>query len=316
MNVNDYDLSRTVPAMTVTYLAFTCFFAVVVPLLGAYICKKKFRGKLHAFFYGVSDYLVMEYMLCNLVLVGLLLIPGLGTSLESTPILYILTAAALTSVIFEAGRYFILGVVKKYDLTLANVFIFSVGTAGAFSIFKIASSAFQSMVVAFTINDAGLPQLVEEAGENAESLLALIDPLISNPSYIYLINGIDTLLAFVFHLAMSVILFVALKKEGPRHLLAIAVGIRFLYELPGYFLAYSIIFTNAVLAEAVILMITAGAGYFAYKLAFEYLAHEIDALTQKEQSPFPKFPSRPGNAGSIRNNANIMAGKNKKDNNE
>lgn len=302
-----FDLTRYVPVMSVTFLAFTCFFALVVPLMAVYLCRSKLRASFQGLLYGFADYLSLEYMLCDFVWILLLFLPVF----KNNSVLYLIVGLILSSILFEVGRYYIIGILQKKNVSFSTVLLFAVTVSGLNSILRILVQAFETFLIAIAINDTGLETLVAEAGEHASDMLQTIEPLLSSPSFLYLMSGFDVFVNLLFHIAITVILYAVFTKRIPNYFLPLTVGIRFLYELPGYLYSYDLLITNPYLAELISIGVTAAVSVTAYRIAMSELQEELASLTAPDIRKGPAKPTTPAQKGSIRNNANILSSKSK-----
>lgn len=309
--MDGYDLTRTVPMLSMICLGITCFISIAVPVAAFQIARKRFFGKWQTLLYGAADFLILDFLLCNMVLVGFVLIPGMNDFIETLTPLYVLLTTLIVSAIAEVGRYLMLDMLAKRKTTLGNVMMFATGIAGIRSILMIANNSFQSLTIAMTVNETGLQTLAEAAGDDAEAMLASLEPLFANSPYLYLISGLDVMISFAFHVALSIILYAAVTKRAPKYILPAAVGLRFVYEIPTYLYSYHVVITNLALAEIIAVLATVGAVCLAYYLAKNYLSEDIALIENQKnmKQAFPKFNDRSkkgDSTGSIRKNATMM----------
>lgn len=300
-----FDLTRYVPVMSVTFLAFTCFFALVVPLVAVYICRSKLRASFQGLLFGIADYLSLEYMLCSILWMLLLLVP----LFQNNSLIYIIVGLILGCIIFEVGRYYIIGILQKKNVSFSSVILFGVTVSGMNSILRVLVQAFETFVIAITINDTGLETLAKEAGENALEMLQTIEPMLDCPPFIYLMSGLDVFVNLLFHIAVTVILYAVFTKRAPNYFLPVTVGIRFLYELPGYLYSYNLIITNAYVAELISVAVTIVTAVLAYRIAMAEMPEEIASLSAPDARKGLAKPTTPVQKGSIRSNANILSNK-------
>ena len=302
----NFDLTQSVPILSVTFLAVTCFMSIAVPLLAVYLFRKKFRAGYQALLYGIADYLTLEYMLCNVLWMLLLLIPVFRTY----PSAYIIVGLVIGCIIFEVGRYYIIGLLQKHNTSFSSLFLFATGISGMNAILRVMVKSFESFVIAITINDTGLEVLAAEAGENALSMLQSIEPMLTCQPFIYLMTGLDVFVNLLFHIAVTILLYAVYTKHIQNYFLPVVIGIRFLYELPGYLYSYGLFITNAYVAEGITVIVTAAAAYLAYRILTAEMPDELASLAPAdEKQAFPKFNANV-RKNSIRENANILSGKN------
>lgn len=305
--LEEFDLTRSVPILSVTFLAVTCFLSIAVPILAVAVFRKQFRSSFKALLYGIADYLTIEYMLCNVIWMLLLLIPVFRTQ----TLVYIMTALILGCIIFELGRYFMIGMLNKSQIPFSGLFLFATGISGMNSILRIMVKSFESFVIAITINDTGLDVLAAEAGENAAAMLASVEPMLTCQPFVYLMNGLDVFASLLLHVSVTVILYAVYTKRAQTYFLPVAVGIRFLYELPGYLYSYNIL-TNCYLAEGISVLTAAAAAYLAYHMTMNEMPDELETLLPEQAQAFPDFNANVKKS-SIRANANLLSDSEEKD---
>lgn len=305
----NFDLTQSVPVLSVTFLAVTCFLSIAVPLLAVYLFRKKFRASFRALLYGIADYLTLEYMLCSALWMLLLLIPVF----RAYPIAYILVGLVIGCILLETGRYYMIGLLQKHKLSFGSLFLFATGISGMNSILRVMVKSFESFVIAITINDTGLEVLAAEAGENALAMLQSIEPMLTCQPFIYLMTGLDVFVNLLFHIAVTFLLYAVYTKRIQNYFLPVIIGIRFLYELPGYFYSYGLIITNAYVAEGITVIVTAAAAYLAYRILTAEMPDELASLIPEDKAQaFPDFNANV-RKNSIRENANILSGKNREE---
>ena len=306
--LGDFDLSRSVPILSVTFLAITCFLSVTVPVLALYIFRRKFHSSFRALLIGIADGITLEFMLCNIIWMLLLLIPFF----QNNPLAYAFIGIILGCAVFEGGRYLMIGLMERYQIPFSGLFLLATGISGMNSLLRISIKSFESFVIAITINDTGLETLAAEAGENAVTMLQAIEPMLTCQPYIYLMNGLDVFTNLLFHVSACILLYGIYHKRLPVYYLPITVGLRLLYELPGYLYSYGQIITNAYIAEGIAILAAAGIAYLAYQAAITNMPDKLASLTSEKHQAFPDFNANI-RKNSIRDNANILSGRHNDD---
>lgn len=314
---NGFDLTQKIPTATLFFLGIICIVAIALPIFLFQFVRKKFLGNWQTLLFGTIDYLIMEVIVCNLILFGIINIPGVVNFVDNHKFIYILFMVLIVAVVDEIGRYLLLDMSQKRYKGFGNILIFAIGIAGSRSILVTASQSFQSTIMGTSINQTGLSVLVEELGENADQFLQSIQPLLENSSFIYFLSIFDVVITFLFHIALSIIIFAALKNTGKKWMIGLAMFFRFLYELPVQLHSYGIFIKSFYIAEGIVIVVTLIVCYFAWKVTFQYLSEDLEELQKQKAENFPKYGSNLKNlnkgknsaAGSIRSNANIMANK-------
>lgn len=290
------DLNQTIPTINMVALAIAIFISIGVPIYVFLLSKRQFLGRWQTIFFGVADYLIIEFFLTNLVLFLPFLIPGFGDLTLKHPALYSILCVILLGAISEVGRYLALGMGLKEYSGIGTAAMFATGVATTRSLLLITWNAVQSLLICMTVNQTGLASLAEAAGDEAETILSTLSPLFSTSSLTYFASGLDVVANFVLHFSMTMIFFAVITRNAPKQLIVIAAGLRALYELPTYLFSYEVLIPSAFAAEILVVIITAVIGWLGWTVAHKYCKEDIDKLHldsyssgKNKSTPFPKF---------------------------
>lgn len=290
------DLNQTVPTMNMVALAIVIFLSIGLPVYAFLTSKRQFLGKWQTVFYGVADFLIVEFFLSNLVLLALFLIPGFQNIVVKYPLPYCILCVVFIGAVSEIGRYAVLRLSLKDYPRLGTSAMFATGAASAHSLLLITWNALQTLLICMTVNQTGLAELANAAGEDAEEILTTLEPLLSVSWLTYLSSGIDVAANFVLHFGITMICYAVITKNAPTYLIAISVGLRALYELPTYLFTYQILIPTAFVAEICVVLVAAVIGYLGWTIAHNYCIDDIEKLQwdsysggKNKQTPFPKF---------------------------
>lgn len=290
------DLNQTIPTMNMVALAVSILLSIGIPIYAFLTSKRQFLGKWQTVFYGVADFLLVEFFLTNLVLFLPFLIPGFQDIVAKQPLLYSILCVIFIGIVSEIGRYVVLSFSLKDYPVIGTGAMFATGIATTRSLLLITWNALQSLLICMTVNQTGLAELAAAAGDDADEMLATLEPLFSVSWLTYLSSGIDVAANFVLHFAVSMIFFAVLTKKAPAYLIGLAAGLRALYELPTYLYTYQVLLPNAFSAEICVVLIAAVIGYLGWTITHKYCADEIEKLHwdsykggKNKQAPFPKF---------------------------
>lgn len=288
--------NQMIPTVNMIALAIVVLLSVGVPVYAFFISKQQFFGRWQTLFLGVVNFLFVEFFLTNFVLLALCFLPGFQKIPSEYPLPYSILCALFLGIISEVGRYILLGLNLKGYPKIGTSAMFATGTATTHSLLLITWNALQSLLVCMTINQTGLQELIQSSGEEAEEMLAALEPLFTVSWLTYISSGIHVAANFILHFSISMIFFAIVKNHAPRYLLGIAIVLRALYELPTYLYTYGILFSSAFLSEMAVVFIAAVIGYVGWRVTHQYCAEDIENLhwdsygtPQKKQAPFPKF---------------------------
>lgn len=290
------DGNQTIPVINMIALAIVVLLSIGIPIYAFLMSKRQFLGKWQALFFGVTNFLFIEFFLTNMILLAPFLIPGFQDFPAKYPLPYSILCVLLIGAINEIGRYVILRLGLKEYPAIGTSAMFATGTATTHALLLITWNALQSLLICMTINQTNLQEIIASSGEETEAVLATLEPLFTVSWLTYLSSGIHVAANFVLHFSLSMIFFAVIKNNAPRYLLGLAIGLRALYELPTYLYTYQILFSTAFVSELFVVLITAVIGYLGWTITHQYCAEDIEKLHwdpygggQKKQAPFPKF---------------------------
>lgn len=186
--------------LSVFCMSVSAFICLFVPAIIAVIMIVKRRGSWKAFALGIIVF-SMSQLLIRIPILNLLEDSvWYNMFRQLNPLLYILILAFTAGLFEEGGR--LLGTkifLSREETTWDNAFVFGLGHGGveAFSLVGIQYVGF----IADTLS-----------GKNAAAILG-------TPAYMYLLGGVERILAVILHIGMTMLVFYAIRKKKPLFLL-------------------------------------------------------------------------------------------------
>ena len=252
-----YDLSRTIPTLTVYFIAASGIILLCCAI-GLVIMTKKHVGlRFFPILYGITAYLLFYLMIGSfLSSVISMTIPDNVSTLNLA--LVRLIVLVLTSGLVVGGRFFAMWFIRKYYNEYCDAYGIGVGVSLTEAVITGVTILFNYSLCT-TLNTSGLTELansydtVEEAMEQLSSLMFFYD----NPSYTYMFSGLESIMLLVFNTMISVMFYAVYHGELKKvHILSI-VGLQSLMYLPGNLYSAGILF-NRVGCFAAEILIFAG----------------------------------------------------------
>lgn len=141
---------------------------------------------------------------------------------------------SLTAGLFEeAGRWIGYRYLLKNRLQFKNALAYGVGHGGFEAIFLVGLGYLNLIIFSFMINNGTFDSLAApQLGLAAEEIRS---QLISTPSYLYLVGGLERVFAIAVQLGLSVLVFYSVKRQEVR-LYWLAVLLHTLVNLPAVLL--------------------------------------------------------------------------------
>ena len=215
------------------------------------------------FLAGCSVMLLFAMTLERLMHYVVLVVSPAGAVIQSNVWLLALYGGLMAGLFEETGRFLAFKtVLKKYLGKNENALMYGAGHGGLEAIMVLGMTSINNLTVALMINAGETASLTEAlSGEALEQAEGIIQTMITTPSWNFLLGGVERIFAVILQIALSVIVWAAVKQAGKGFLYPAAIGIHFLVDaLPVLLSQYGV---PVLVVEAVVGLMAAGAAVFA-----------------------------------------------------
>ena len=220
-------MTGTVPTLSIVFMAVSCAICFLTPLALFLYLRLVKKADIYPFFAGCAVMLLFAFILES----------GLHNLVFSSP-----AGPAIRNNIWLYALYGGFEAIVITGLTMVNNIIWSV---------MINNGSISSMI-------SSLPGDQLAQAQQSVTLLATL------PSYQFLLSGVERLLAIALHIALSVIVWFAVKWNGKFCLYPAAILIHFAVDAAAAIL--SGLGVNVILIEIAVAVLTAAAALFARRL--------------------------------------------------
>ena len=230
-------MTGTVPTLSIVFMAVSCAICFLTPLA--------LKADIYPFFAGCAVMLLFAFILES-GLHSLVFSSPAGPAIRNNIWLYALYGGFMAGLFEETGRYLAFSfALKKYRAKNVNALMYGAGHGG-----------FEAIVITglTMVNNI----IWSVMAQQSVTLLATL------PSYQFLLSGVERLLAIALHIALSVIVWFAVKWDGKIYLYPAAILIHFAVDAAAALL--SGMGVNVILIETVVAVLTAAAALFARRL--------------------------------------------------
>lgn len=239
-----FDLSRTIPKLTLFFIAASGIL-LLCSCVGLVLMTKRHVGlRFFPVLYGATAYLLFFVIIGSFLswLISLT-IPENADTATIAIIRFIMLL--VTSSLIVGGRFFAMWFIRKYYSEYCDAYGIGVGVSITEAIIT-GITVFINYCLCITLNSSGLEALVNSYDTVEEATAQLNSVLIfyNNPSYTYLLSGIESIMFLVFNTLISVMFYsLWTGKLKKIHLLSI-IGLQTAIYLPGSFYSSGVIFNN------------------------------------------------------------------------
>ena len=242
-----------VGAGTFAGIIFSLCISIALPVVLLIVVHKKTKARMAMAVIGAATFFLFA-MVLEQILHAVVLGVG-GERITGNIWIYGLYGGLAAGLFEEVGRFVAMRFAMKKQLNLPNALMYGVGHGGIEAILIVGLASVSNLVTSIMIN-AGTLEASLGALDQAtkEATLTQLSALWTTPSYQFFLSGIERIVAVTLHIALSVLVFQAVKLGKKRYwflAFAIHVGVDFVTVVAANYL-------NLVLVEVMLAVLVAG----------------------------------------------------------
>ena len=254
-----------VSGAAITAMVVVAVVTILLPVILVIVGKVKLGAKLSSFFIGCGVFFVMALVLEQILHAVVLTITG--TKLSDNIWLYALYGGCAAAVFEETGRWFAMKHFLKKNLDFPNAVMYGIGHGGFEAIVVGGITYIGNIVSALSINSGMMEKSLQlmDAPTKQQTYTAL-QSLWTTPAYQFYLGGAERVLAVVLQIALSLIVFKAVKSGQKKYIAAaylIHFAVDFTIVLCGHYFPL-------LVAEVILLAAVAVVLWFALKTTKMY----------------------------------------------
>ncbi len=227
-----------VSTASIITICFSLLVALIGPVLLAIIFLFKNRPKpgVASVFAGAGTFilfaLILEQLLHFLILK---VIPGLGDIITGNVWLLAFYGSIAAGVFEETGRFLVMKFILKKSREWKHGIAFGIGHGGIEAMILVGLTYMNNLIYSLLINSGSFDMVLKSSPSSAqEALVAAKDGLISTSSWLFAFAGVERILTFLFHVAMSVLVLYAVRS-GKKKFFLLAIFLHFMLDIPAVF---------------------------------------------------------------------------------
>lgn len=242
-----------VGAGTFAGIIFSLCISIALPVVLLIVVHKKTKARMAMAVIGAATFFLFA-MVLEQILHAVVLGVG-GERITGNIWIYGLYGGLAAGLFEEVGRFVAMRFAMKKQLNLPNALMYGVGHGGIEAILIVGLASVSNLVTSIMIN-AGTLEASLGALDQAtkEATLTQLSALWTTPSYQFFLSGIERIVAVTLHIALSVLVFQAVKHGKKRYwflAFAIHAGVDFATVIAANYL-------NLVLVEVMLAVLVAG----------------------------------------------------------
>ena len=242
-----------VGAGTFAGIIFSLCISIALPVVLLIVVHKKTKARMAMAVIGAATFFLFA-MVLEQILHAVVLGVG-GERITGNIWIYGLYGGLAAGLFEEVGRFVAMRFAMKKQLNLPNALMYGVGHGGIEAILIVGLASVSNLVTSIMINAGTLEASLGALDQTTkEATLTQLSALWTTPSYQFFLSGIERIVAVTLHIALSVLVFQAVKLGKKRYwflAFAIHVGVDFATVIAANYL-------NLVLVEVMLAVLVAG----------------------------------------------------------
>ncbi|MBQ3841932.1 MAG: YhfC family intramembrane metalloprotease [Ruminiclostridium sp.] len=214
-----------VPVLSIAIFALNILISLAIPTALFLVFQRKYKCKAVPFFVGAATFIVFAMILEPVVH----LIAGLND--PNSPIvqniwLYAVYGGIAAGLFEETGRFIAMKfLLRKYYNNDHNALMYGAGHGGAEAVLLLGAGALNNIIYSVILNMGMESTLLDSAPTEAlkQQVQMIFDQLKATSPLVFLISPIERIFAVSLHIALSVLVWIAVTRKGKTWLYPLAL---------------------------------------------------------------------------------------------
>lgn len=246
-----------VSSISIMGMLFTLVLSVGFPVIFCIAACRKTNAKFTSVLWGCTGFIVFALILeqiLHMVVLGMS-----GNAIKDNIWLYALYGSLAAALFEETGRFIIMKFFMRKRLERQNALLYGIGHGGIEAILLVGFTSISNMVVSLMINTGKIDTVFTGLDSASQDLIyQQLSQLCTSPPYQFFLGGVERISALIFQIALSIIVYKAVKYEKFRYLI-LALVLHFALD----FIAITAQnYFNVIIVEIIILIISLVIGFY------------------------------------------------------
>lgn len=221
----------SVPGLTIAFIVLSMFVGVAIPVGLCIFCRVRWKCDFLPFFAGCGAMIVFAFGLEQIVHTVVFLSPA-GSTIKETLWLYALYGGLMAGLFEETGRFLAMKfLLKKRQGNDYNAVMYGAGHGGIEAFVILFFVMLNNLIYSLMINSGTADQILKSVDTaSAATLQSAFETLAQSSPFLFLVGPVERLAAVTAQIALSVLVWIAVKKKGQIGLYFLAVFLHFLLD--------------------------------------------------------------------------------------
>lgn len=215
-------MNRTVPGLSILFMACSAAIAVFLPLVLFLFLRRKKGAGVAPLLVGAASFLLFALVLESAAHGFVFANDAAHAFLRSQPWIYALYVGLMAGLFEESGRLVSFYFVLRRHNSIGDALAYGVGHGGLEAILLVGVTMLNNLVLSIMIRVSGLEHVTAMFSQNPAALQG-VQALVGTDFILFLAGGLERIIALAFHLAASVLVWMAATGRGPWGLYFLAI---------------------------------------------------------------------------------------------
>lgn len=205
-----------VDEMSILYMGISAFLCFVIPIFLVVLFRKREAIHFKYVVFGALTFIFFQ-VLTRIPLLSYLSRQPFYEAISQN-IYFSALFLGFTAAIFEEfGRLFVYRIFLKQNRYWKNAVAFGIGHGGIEAMLLVGMAYINQMIIAVLLNQGGAEVVSETMGVSFDQVIQIKRALLGTSSHMFLVAGIERMLALCLHIGLSVLVLYAIKSEKIRY---------------------------------------------------------------------------------------------------
>lgn len=220
----------TISAGVIAAMGLTGLFTLLLPLGLALFFWKKLHARWR--FFGLGCFIFPLFAMGLEQLGHLLVLRGpLGQTITGNLWLYALYGGLMAGLFEETGRLAAFWLARGWKAGRQDALMYGAGHGGIEAILIVGLTMVTNIMIAMLLNQGGMAAVITVTGPLPDQTAAALQALGTTSPAMFFWSGFERLTAVGLHIALSVLVYAAVRQKGGWHWFAAAVGLHALVDM-------------------------------------------------------------------------------------
>jgi len=258
----------SVSVLSIVFMAVSAVISIGVPVYLFIFFRRKYNAKVFPMILGVSGFVIFA-----LVLEGSIHRIVIGRYIsKDTRALYIIYGVLMAGIFEETARFIGFKILKRKYRGIETALSYGTGHGGIESVLLAGLSMLITITAGVIINTGNIEVITGRfQGDALAAINNQVDTLLATAPYMFLISGIERMMALAIQLSLSVMVFYSVFGKNKLWLYPLAIIFHAVIDIPAVLFQTGLI-TNVFLTEGIVFICAADITIFAKYLHWKLQA--------------------------------------------